>query len=269
VLFRSLNLIPSMFFLFATLTYLVGFLFLLAFLSLFLSIEPSEGFKEFFSAEVLFALKLTLWTSIVSTAIVMLLAIPTSYSFARFKFPFKDALKILIDLPMFFPELLIGLLLLLLFSDTFEGFFKKLHIQVVFTEKAILLAEIFVALPFAVKILYTTFLEIDKRYESVARSLGYTPFETFFKVSLPMAKHGLISALVVAFARSFGAFGAVLIFAGGVYMKTETLPIGIFLNISYGNLDRAIVMGIVLVLVSLLTLVIFEFFKPKTEKAEN
>lgn len=254
-----------MFPLFTAITYFVGFLFLLAFLSLFLSIEPSKVFKEFFSKEVLFALKLTLETSIISTVVVMLLAVPTAYSLARFNTPLRGFLKILIDLPMFFPELLIGLLLLLLFSDTFGGILKSLNLQVVFTEKAVLLAEIFVSLPFAVKILYTTFSGIDKRYEMVARSLGYTPFETFLKVSLPMAKHGLISALVVAFARSFGAFGAVLVFAGGVYMKTETLPVGIFLNISYGNIERATVMGIVLMVVSLLTLVLFELCKPKGE----
>jgi len=104
---------------------------------------------------------------------------------------------------------------------------------------------------------------VDYRLESVARSLGYRPAETFFKVTLPLAKVGLLSAVVVAFARSFGAFGAVLVFAGGVYMKTETLPVGIFLNISYVNLERATVMGLILMLVSLLCLILFETFAGK------
>ncbi len=254
-----------MVFLSVLITYGVGFLFFITFLSLFLSVNPLEVFKELFTREVGFALWLTLWTSLISTLVVMALAVPTAYGLARFEFPLKGILKILIDLPMFFPELLIGLLLLVLFSDTLSGVLKTLNLQVVFTKKAVLLAEVFVSLPFAVKILYTTFLGIDKRYEFVARSLGYTPLETFFRVVLPMARHGLLSALVVAFARSFGAFGAVLVFAGGVYMKTETLPVGIFLNISYGNIERATVMGIVLMLVSFLTLVLFERLKPQGE----
>ena len=247
--------------LFLFISYLVGFILLLLFLDFVAYYPPKVLIEEFLTEEVLHALFLSFWTAMVSTAVSLLIALPLGYSLARYKFPLRGFISILIDLPMFFPELLTGFLLLVLFSNLLS-FAKDTF---VFTPYGVVLAEISVSLPFAVKVLYSSFSQIDKRYEFVARSLGYTPFEVFLKVTLPMAKVGLISSVVVSFARSFGAFGAVLIFAGGVYMKTETLPVGIFLNISYGNIKRAVAMGLILLLFSLLTLLVFEFLKPKAE----
>jgi len=240
-------------------TYLVGVLFLTSFLSFVFSISPQKLVSEFLSPEVLFALKLTLLTATVSTLVVLPLGVILGYSLARFEFPFKKLLKVTVDLPMAFPELLVGFLLLMLFSGLLKPFTE--FFNPIFSPSGVILAETAVSLPFVSRILYTTFKQIDPRYEMVARSLGYSWREAFLKVSLPMARGGLISATVVGFARSFGAFGAVLIFGGGVYMKTETLPVGIFLNISYGNLDRAIAMGTVLMLVSFATVWIIELFQ--------
>jgi len=249
--------------LFIATTYLVGTFFLLTFLSFVFSISPQKLVKEFFSQEGLFALKFTLVTALIATFITLPLAVILGYSLARFQFPFKKLLKVTVDLPMAFPELLTGFLLLIMFS----GLLKPLTaiFNPVFSPSGVVLAEIAVSLPFASRIVYTTFKQIDKRYEMVARSLGYSFAETFLKVSLPMAKGGLISATVVTFARSFGAFGAVLILGGGVYMKTETLPVGIFLNISYGNLDRAVAMGVVLMAVSFITVWLIELFQKEGE----
>jgi len=247
--------------LFLILTYAVAFVLLLSFLSLLFGADFRRVFfKELFSEEVLFSLRLTLETSIVATFITISLSVPVAYSLARFHFPFKSLIRTFIDMPMTFPELVIGFLLLLLFSNILDPLLVSCHIHwdIVFSKSAVVIAQVFVALPFAVKILYTEFLNIDPKYEWVARSLGYNLRETFLKVTLPMAKNGLISALVVSFARAFGAFGAVLIFAGGIYMKTETLPIGLYLNLSYGNMERAVAMGVVLILTSFLTLSVVE-----------
>ena len=227
----------------------VGVFFTLLLASILFSLNWGNLLNHLLSEEVIYSVKLSLVTSLISTAVVVPLSVLTAYALARFNFPLKRFLKVVLDLPMFFPELLIGLLLLLSVGKI-KG--------IVFTPYAVVLAQICVSLPFVVKVLYTAFSQVDYRLESVARSLGYRPAETFFKVTLPLAKVGLLSAVVVAFARSFGAFGAVLVFAGGVYMKTETLPVGIFLNISYGNLERATVMGLILMLVSLLCLILFE-----------
>ncbi len=247
--------------LFSLPAYLLGGFLLISFLGFILSVSPKVLLRELLSDEVLFAVKLTLTTSSVATLIVVPLSVVVAYSLARFEYPLLRLVKVVVDLPMAFPELLVGFLLLVLFSDLLDPVLGDL--SPVFTPAGVVIAQMAVALPFAVRVLYTGFVQLDPRYEMVARSLGYGPFETFLKVSLPMVKAALLSALVVAFARSFGAFGAVLIFGGGVHMKTETLPVGIYLNLSYGNLERAVAMGALLMAVSFLTVLLLELFQKK------
>jgi len=211
------------------------------------------------SRELLFSLKLSIVTSITATFFVILLGVPIGYALSRFDFPGKSAVKSILDLPMAFPELVLGLALLLLFGNTVIGrWLSYVGINVVFTKLGIVVAQFFTALPFTVRVIYTTFEGISPRYELVARSLGYSEFETFRKVTLPMARDGLFASAIISFARSMGAFGAVLILAGGSYMKTETLPITLYLNLSYGNLGMAITSGMVLVVVSFVAILIFE-----------
>jgi len=211
------------------------------------------------SPELLYSLKLSLCTASAATLFVMLLALPVGYTMSRFQFAGRRLVKTVLDLPIAFPELVLGLCLLLFFgSDHVAAALKKVGIELVFTRQAIVAAQIFTALPYTIRIIRTTFDYVSPRYEFISRSLGYTHFETFMRVALPMAKKGILAAAVIAFARSIGAFGAVLILAGGTYMKTDVLPITLFLNISYGNLDLAVTAGLVMLAVSFLAIYIFE-----------
>ena len=244
-------------------TIAVAFLFtlflFLAIATLFFVPRPSEILEALKSEEMLYSLKLSLITASISTLLVILIGIPTGYALSRFNSPGKNAVKSILDLPMAFPELVLGLALLLLFGRTAIGqALSDLGIKVVFTKLGIVVAQFFTALPYAVRVIYTTFEGISPRYELVARSLGYSEFETFRKVTLPMAKDGLFASTIITFARSMGAFGAVLILAGGSYMNTEILPVALYLNISYGNIGMAITSGIVLVVVSFLAILLFE-----------
>ncbi len=251
--------------LFLTLTLLLVFILVLSFVALFTAQPIEVVFKELLSPEVVYALKLSLITAAISTVIVLLLALPVAYSLSRWDFPLKSLVRTIIDMPLAFPELVIGFLLLLLFSKFLDPFLSKFNIEIVFSKAGIVVAQIFVALPFAVRILYTSFSQVDKKYELVSRSLGYSAWETFLNITLPMVKIGIVSAALVTFARALGAFGAVLVFAGGTYMKTETLPIGLYLNLSYGNMARAIAFGIILIVVSFISLFVIELFKGKVE----
>jgi molybdate transport system permease protein len=192
----------------------------------------------------------------------MLLSIPIGYALSRHSFPGKSIIKSILDLPMAFPELVLGLALLLLFGQSFIGkTLEDFGIKIVFTKLGIVVAQFFTALPYAVRVIYSTFEEINPRYELVSRSLGYGELETFFNVSLPLAKNGLFASTIITFARCMGAFGAVLILAGGSYMNTEILPITLYLNISYGNLGMAITSGILLIVISFIAILVFEKFE--------
>ena len=234
-------------------------LLLAAIVSLILVPSLAEIWESLLSKEMLFSLKLTVWTSLLSTFLVFMVSVPTGYSLSRIDFWGKSIVKTIIDLPIAFPELVLGLCLLLLFGNPeVQKILEAAGFDFVFTRQGIVVAQFFTALPYSVRIIKSTFDYINPRLEFVSRSLGYSMFETFLKVSLPLAKSGLLAATIIAFARSIGTFGTVLILAGGSYMQTEILPITLYLNISYGNMPMAITSGIILVIVSFIAILVFE-----------
>lgn len=183
------------------------FLFM-AVVALFVVPGPEDILEALKSEEMIFSLKLSLLTASISTVIVMFIAIPIGYALLRFSFPGKSVVKSILDLSMAFPELVLGLALLLLFGRTLVGeAFQSLGIKVVFTKLGILVAQIFTALPYATRIAYSTFESVSLRYELVSRSLGYGEFETFRNITLPLAKNGLFASTIIAFARCMGALG--------------------------------------------------------------
>ena len=238
----------------------VGML-LWAILALFFMPTWAEVVESAMSEEMLYSIGLSLVTSAISVAVVMVLAVCIGYVLARFRFPGHQLLRTVVDLPMAFPELVLGLCLLLLFGqEPLAGWLKQMGIDVIFSKNGIVIAQIFTAAPYATRVVYGAFCSINPRYEMVARSLGCGQFTAFCKVILPMAKGGIFAGAVIAFSRCMGCFGTVLILAGGTRMFTETLPITLYLNISYGNLGMAMTSGIILILISLAAIVAFEVF---------
>ncbi len=240
-------------------SFLITAILVLAIGALFMVPDVKDVWTSLKSEEMIYSLKLSLWTGMLSTVLVMIFSLPIGYSLSRFNFIGKGFVKAIIDLPVAFPELVLGLCLLLLFGNTFVGkIFDALGIHFVFTRQGVVAAQFFTALPYACRIMKSTFDYIDPRMEFVSRSLGYSLFETFINVSLPLAKNGILASTVISFARCIGTFGTVLILAGGTYMKTEVLPITLYLNISYGNMGMALTSGIVLMVVSFVAIYVFE-----------
>ncbi|MCL2116025.1 MAG: ABC transporter permease [Methanobrevibacter sp.] len=227
--------------------------------SMFL-IPTFDGFiNALFSEEMAFAVSLTLFTSLISATVIMICCIPMAYTLARYEFPLKRLFKIIIDLPMAFPEIVVGIaLLMFLGSNGIGDYLEILGIELVFNTTGVIIAQFFVALPFAVKTLYSTFNYIDPRYEFVSRSLGYGEIATFYNVTLPLAKKGLFATIIIAIARCIGTFASVLFVGGGILMKTETLAVSMYLNLSTGDIDLSITAGILLVIISFITIAVME-----------
>ena len=244
---------------FITISLCITVLLVFAIVSLFLVPDAQDVWNNLFSEEMRYSLKLSLITGLISTILVMFFSLPIGYTLSRFQFFGKSFVKTIIDLPVAFPELVLGLCLLLLFGNTWVGkALQSAGLNFVFTIKGVVVAQFFTALPYASRIMKSTFDYIDPRMEFVSRSLGYSMAETFLHVSLPLSRNGILASTVIAFARCIGTFGTVLILAGGTYMKTEVLPITLYLNISYGNMGMALTSGIVLMVVSFIAIYIFE-----------
>ena len=213
------------------------------------------------SPEIRFAIVLSLVTSTVSTAICVALAIPASYALARYNFPLKKLVNLVLTIPLALPPLVAGIALLIFFGTTAWGkALDSIGLAVVFTPLGIVVAEVFVNLPYMIRILKSSYAAINPRYENVAKTLGCTDTGAFLQVTLPLARPGLIAGTTITWAKSMGEFGAVLMLAGATTMRTETLPIALYLNLSTGDLDLAIAASVILILISLVALFVVEHF---------
>jgi molybdate transport system permease protein len=218
-------------------------------------------FTSITSGEIWFAIRLSLVTSVISTLICLFISLPSAYALTRYDFRGKSILNTILDVPLALPPLVAGLGLLILFGTTpFGKGLAEIGIKFVFTPMGIILAQFFVNVPFTLRVLRSTFQNINPRYEYVAQTLGYTEAQSFRKVTLPMAKSGLMAALVITWCRGIGEFGAVLMIAGATRFQTETLPISLYLNMLCGDLPMAIAAATILIVISLVMLFFFEKF---------
>jgi len=220
---------------------------------------PQALIEDLMTPEIVFAIELSLITATVSTMVCMVVAIPTGYALARSDFFGKNVANTIINIPLALPPLVAGVGLLLFFGQTPVGeALESIGLKFVFTPLGIIVAQFLINVPFAIRIMRSTFHSINPRYENVAKTLGCTHSRAFWKVTLPMAKNGLVASSAITWAKGIGEFGAVLMLAGATRMKTETLPIAVFLNMSSGDLQLAIAAATILIIISFIALFILE-----------
>jgi len=212
-------------------------------------------------AEALFAVGLSVRCASVSTTLCFLLALPTAWVLTRPDLPLRGAAEIILELTMSLPNIVLGLSLLILFSLPFGRALKDIGFPVVFNRNGIILAQLTVNLPFAVKLCATALRTVDGKLERIAGLLGASPGRRFFTVLLPCCRHSLISAVILVWARALGEFGASLMLVGVTRMKTETLPGSIFLNVSTNDLDAALASAFILLLLNAAALLIDSFIR--------
>ncbi len=222
---------------------------------------PQALITSFVSGEIQFAIRLSLITSVISTLICIIVSVPAAYALARYNFRGKNLLNTILDAPLALPPLVAGVGLLILFGTTsFGKGLAEAGIKFVFTPQGIILAQFFVNMPFMFRVLRSTFQGINPRYEYVAQTLGSTEAGAFWRVTLPMSKNGLMAGSIITWCRGIGEFGAALMVAGATRLQTETLPISLYLNMSCGELPMAIAAATILIVISLVSLFIFEKF---------
>jgi molybdate transport system permease protein len=203
---------------------------------------------------ILHALWMSIWTSLLTTLIALLFAVPMGYALSRFRFPGHILADAIVDLPIVFPPLVAGLTLLVFFSATSLGRWiqEDLGLKFVFQPKGIVLCQFVAAASFAIRSAKTAFDDVDRRYENVALTLGCTQWDSFRRVSLPLARNGIIAGGILTWARAFGLFGPLMIFVGSFRGRTEVLSTTIFLEQSVGNLEVALAIALLLILIALI-----------------
>jgi len=210
--------------------------------------------SAFLSDEILFAIRLSLTTATIATIISMLIAIPVAYAISQTEFPGKDIVDSMLDLPIVISPIALGACLLLFFNTPIGAGVDDNIIKFAFAVPGIILAQITIISALAIRLLKSTFDRIDPRYEQVGRTLGCSKPEAFLKVTLPMAKDGLIASAILTWARAVGEFGATVTLAGATAMKTETLPTAIFLSLASADVEKAIAVIFVLIIIAVVAL---------------
>jgi len=202
------------------------------------------------SKEVRFAVGLSVYTASISTLLCVLLSVPSAYALTRTSMPLKKTIQIIMELPLSLPYLVLGLCLLIVFSSDLGKALRDMGFKVVFDKNGIILAQLIVNLPFAVKFMRTAMSEVDERLEFIAGTLGASRWTRFRTVLLPLCRQSVIAMVVLVWSRALGEFGATLMLVGVTRMKTETLPASIYLNISTGDNGMAMASAILIMIIS-------------------
>ena len=203
--------------------------------------------------EIQYSVKLTLISCLFTAILSILVAVPVGYLLSRHQFRGKAFLDAVLDIPIVLPPLIVGLSLLILFRYMP---FRPLRPYVVYQIPAVVLAQFTVAAAFAVRVMRSTFEQIDPRVEQVALTLGCSRAQAFAAVVLPQAIPGMLTAGTLAWARAMGEFGPLLIFAGATRFKTEVLSTTVFLELSVGRLDAAVAVSLIMVFAAVIVLII-------------
>jgi len=228
--------------------------------------SPRHLWQALGSAEIRYAIKLSLISCSIAALLSLWVAVPLGYLMSRQKFLGKALVDAVLDIPIVLPPLVIGLSLLILFQvniggSTIEDFFKnRLGLPVTYAIPSVILAQFAVAAAFAVRTMRVTFDQINPRNEQVALTLGCSRSQAFWSVVLPEARRGMLTAVTLAWARSLGEFGPILIFSGATRMKTEVLSTTVFLELSVGHIEAAVAVSLLMIAAAIVVLVVVRFF---------
>jgi sulfate/thiosulfate transport system permease protein len=218
------------------------------------------------------AVRHAFWLTGVITAITVVVAgffgVVAAWVFTRDRFPGRQALSAVVDLPLAVSPVIVGLMAVILFGrgGWFEPFFAARGIQVIFALPSMVLVTIFICIPFVIREVAPVLEEIGTAEEEAAHTLGASSLQSFFRVTLPSIRWALLYGIALTTARALGEIGAVLIVSGALRGLTETATLYILLALEERQEASAYVVALTLAAVSVTLLLTIEFIKRKHEK---
>ncbi len=228
----------------------------------------SELFK--FTTPELTAIGLSIKTSILSIIISLPFALFLGYIMARRNFAGKSILDSFLHMPLVMPPVVTGYLLLLFFGT--QGFLGRwlydiFGIKLPFSFTAAVISSSVVSFPLMVRAIRTSMEMVDPHLEEASRILGAGVGKTFLRITIPLSMPGIISGIILAFARSLGEFGATITFAGNIEGKTQTLPLAVYTYIQTPGKENATIrLVLISVIISFVAMVLSELFTKKMKR---
>jgi molybdate transport system permease protein len=203
------------------------------------------------------AIRCSLFTTLTTTGLAVLVGAPAAYALSRYRVPLSGLVDTLIDLPIILPPLTAGICLLIAFQTPVGQFIEEHITSVVFTPKAIIVAQFFPTAGFCTRSLKAAIDSVDPRLENVARTLGCTEWGAFRRIVLPLARNGMLAGAVMTWARAMGIFGPIIMFCGTTEGKLQVLPITVYLNMSTNRLEEGMCVALIMVAIAVVVLLAF------------
>ena len=203
------------------------------------------------------ALRLSIFTSVISIVVVVLGGTPFAYLLARSNHWAARLVDGLVELPIVLPPVVAGVAMLMAFGrgGLIGGWLESSGLDISFTTTAVVFAQIFVAAPFYIRSARLGFQSVALDYEDVSQTLGVSPLQTFWRITVPLASPAIITGLGLAWARALSEFGATMMFAGNLMGETQTMPLAIMTAMETSRgLDSALALSAVLLVVSIMAL---------------
>lgn len=216
------------------------------------------------------ALMLTLWTSATMAVINAVMGTLTAYVLVRYSFPGKSLLNAIVDLPLAIPTLVTGVMLVVLYGPQSligSWFENQLGWRIIFAPPAIVIALLFINFPFVVRAVQPVLQSLDRESEEAASTLGAGALTIFRRVTLPAIRLPILSGALLSFARAIGEFGAIVIVAGNIPLRSQTAAVYVFGEVESANRQGASAMSIVMLTLAF-TLVVFVDWLRKRGQSE-
>lgn len=235
--------------------YLIFMLFLpiVALVSKSLALPPAEFWQIATLPIALSAYNVTFTTAVIAAVINGVMGTLTAWVLVRYDFPGRKLVDAALDLPFALPTAVAGLVLATVYSDKgwLGQLFAPFGIKIAFTRLGVLVAMVFISLPFVVRTLQPVLQEMEPELEEAARSLGASPWQTFWRVLFPPLFPPILTGVALGFSRAVGEYGSVIIVASGIPFRDLIAPVLVFQRLEQYDYEGATVVGVVLLLVSL------------------
>jgi sulfate transport system permease protein len=231
-----------------------------------------SGFVDVLTdARVLAALRLSFGAAFIAALVNAFFGLIVAWILVRYEFPFKRVVDALVDLPFALPTAVAGIALATIYAPNgwIGSLFAPLGVKIAFTPLGVLLALIFIGLPFVVRSLQPVLQDFDREVEEAAVSLGASRWRTFRLVILPTIMPALLTGFALAFARAVGEYGSVIFIAGNMPMVSEIAPLLIVSKLEQYDYAGAAAIGVIMLAVSFLILLIINLVQRWSRRHEE
>jgi sulfate/thiosulfate transport system permease protein len=219
----------------------------------------------------IYSLKLTISTALIMVVINVVTGTATAWVLVRYRFPGKNLMDALIDLPFAMPTIVTGIMLVAVYGpkSMIGAFLNRYGIEIMFNKPGIIIALLFVTFPFVVRAVQPVLIEMDKDMEEAARTLGASSVIIFLRVVIPSLLPSILTGAALSFSRALGEFGSIIMVAGNIPFKTQVASVYIYGEIESYNPQGALGLSVVLLLFSFVTLLVINVLQYWSRRHEK